>query len=280
MNNNLVCYDSLNRILIELQCNNAFDIRSFEEWESLNRQIIKDAKPIWVIIPTYESKYVLSEDETKEADVHDMNIMEKNKAVELNLIKRKDTIKDIKVQAVYDIRQTVGIDKEGFEVSKPILNHKELLRIFQEVTNCNVEECDEFFYSTSDNILYIPKDEYKRFAHNIAVAFKKYYMEILDISEYTEEQIEMLEGYIEYSLTTLFRGEDTDVISDAYNKDYMIQILGIIDGVVENIISKIKYTGQINLSNGAIQNIGILKKAEVVVDILTAVYTNKKLVNT
>ena len=46
------------------------------------------------------------------------------------------------------------------------------------------------------------------------------------------------------------------------------------------IINKINYKGQFNLSSSAIQSIGVLKKAEVVVDLLTAVYTNKKLINT
>lgn len=78
----------------------------------------------------------------------------------------------------------------------------------------------------------------------------------------------------------MFRGKHSVQIEDAIDiKDY-IQIIGIVDGVVERIINKINYKGQFNLSSSAIQSIGVLKKAEVVVDLLTAVYTNKKLINT
>lgn len=280
MQNNLICYDFLSRILIELQCEKAFDVRTQEEWLAVNRSIKSGANPIWIVLPIYEKKYVYSDNENKDADIHDMNIIEKNKAIELNIIKRKESISDIKIQAVYDIRQTSCIEDTQFEVGKPILNHKELLRIFEDITKCTIEITDEFYYSTSENILFIPKVEYKTFANMIAIAFQRYFLDYIELPKYSEEQLENLKKYIEITLTTLFRGKHSVQIEDAIDiKDY-IQIIGIVDGIVERIINKINYKGQFNLSSSAIQSIGVLKKAEVVVDLLTAVYTNKKLINT
>lgn len=126
----------------------------------------------------------------------------------------------------------------------------------------------------------MPKVEYKTFANMIAIAFQRYFLDYIELPKYSEEQLENLKKYIEITLTTLFRGKHSIQIEDAIDiKDY-IQIIGIVDGVVERIINKINYKGQFNLSSSAIQSIGVLKKAEVVVDLLTAVYTNKKLINT
>lgn len=278
MHNNLICFDSLNRILIQLQYEVAFDLRSYEEWEVCGRQVVSGSNPIWVISPQYEYKYVYGEDENREADVSDLNIMEKNKALELNIIKRKSSLKDIKTIAVYDIRQTKKVHGQKYEVAKPILNCKSLMKLFMDITGCKVEICDgdEYFYSASDNELFIPNVQYKEFAVMITKALVKYFLEIIDTQSYSEEDIRFIESYSEYSLNSLFRCEHIGEIEHCSDINKLIQIISIVDSIVEKVISKIEYSGQIDTAVGAVQKVDVLRKAEVVLDIFTAVSTNIK----
>ena len=279
MHNNLICFDSLNRILIQLQYEDAFDLRSYEEWEDCGRKVVSGSNPIWVVSPQYEHTYVYGDNEDKEADISDLNIVEKNKALELNIIKRKSNLKDIKTIAVYDIRQTKKIPGQKYEVAKPILNSKSLIKLFIDITGCKVEICDgnEYFYSASDNELFIPNVQYKEFANMIAKALVKYFLEIVDTSDYSEEDINYIELYSEYSLNTLFRCRHIETLESHSDISKLIQIISIVDSIMEKVINKIEYSGQIDTTVGAVQKVDILRKAEVVLDIFTAVSTNIKI---
>lgn len=279
MHNNLICFDSLNRILIQLQYKRAFDLRSYEEWEVCGRQIVSGSEPIWVISPYYEHSYVYGDNEDKEADISDLNIAEKSKALELNIIKRKSKLKDIKIIAVYDIRQTKKIPGQKYDVAKPILNSRSLMKLFIDITGCKVELCDgdEYFYSVSDNELFVPNVQYKEFARIISKALIKYFLEIIDTSDYSEDDLDIIELYSEYCLNSLFRCEYIREIEQCNSINKFIQIISIVDSIIEKVISKIQYSGQIDTAVGAVQKVDVLRKAEVVLDIFTAVNTNIKI---
>lgn len=279
MHNNLICFDSLNRILIQLQYKGAFDLRSYEEWEICGRQVLSGSEPIWVISPYYEHLYVYGDDEDKEADISDLNIAEKSKALELNIIKRKSKLKDIKIIAVYDIRQTKKIPGQKYDVAKPILNSRSLMKLFIDITGCKVELCDgdEYFYSVSDNELFVPNVQYKEFARIISKALIKYFLEIIDTLDYSEDDLDIIELYSEYCLNSLFRCEHIREIEQCNDINKFIQIISIVDSIIEKVISKIEYSGQIDTAVGAVQKVDVLRKAEVVLDIFTAVNTNIKI---
>lgn len=284
--NNLIRFDVLNRMLIELQGSGSFDLKTEEEWLIENRQIRKKEKPIYIIMPRYESSLIdVQSGET--LGKTDLSIEEIEKAIEYNIIERVNQVTDLYTLAMYDIRQTLNQSDDKYVINKPVLDTSSLLDIITGITNCSIEICDEDYYSISENTVFLKKDKYSKIALLISYYLAQYFTKIgltklakdncIDIDSLSESEKELIQSSIEYSLETLFIGKaeaDFEIVSHM-QKDKLIAILNIVDMCILEVIQRIKFTKP--ASRDAISSVHKLRKAEVILNIMEANDINNKM---
>jgi hypothetical protein len=292
--NNLLRYDILNRILIQIQSNNAFDIRTEEEWLMCDRKIKKNQHPIYIVTPKYVSKYIDTETGNDLAD-DELTNDEIVEALKYNIISRVDRIECLYTNNVYDIRQTINTSDSKYNVSKPHISTKNIISLAKDILNCDIEICDETFYSKSENKFYISKQSYNSIAKSISEVLINYYLKNIkmtlnhDKSEdnnssdsedsrenFSDYEIELIEDTLRYSINTLFHIEsniDFEVVRHIDN-ERLLQILNLVDSIVFDISSRIKFDDEY-LSSDISKNINLAKKAEALLDIMEAHNINK-----
>lgn len=284
--NNLIRLDIVNRMLVELQYDNAFDLRTSDEWLLENRGIVKKEKPIYLIIPKYKYEYI-DKETGKTIDNKELSIGEINKAIEYNIIERVDTIDNMYTIPVFDIRQTYSLDKSKYNINKPIISSKKLLEIMHNITMCNIEICEDTYYSKSDNILYLKKQPYSELVITISEYLAQYYIDndlkkLIDIpqnisyKDLTEYDIDLIKQSLIFAIVTLLGGKidiNFDIINYTTN-DKAILILNIVDSMLIEISTKLKFTNTSHIMDVS-SNINMLKKAEALLDIMEANNINK-----
>ncbi|MBO5386563.1 MAG: hypothetical protein J6A59_00235 [Lachnospiraceae bacterium] len=283
--NNLTRFDILNRILIDIQCKDAFELKTYDEWVIDGRIVRDKAKPIYILIPKYKTVYVEA-DTDKEIGDTDLNSNELLKAIEYGIIKRVDTFDNMYVEKVYDIRQTKSLNNTKYDVNKPVVNTRAILELLEDIVGCTMELCDDTYYSKSDNILYIKKTEYSELVKLSSDIIADYYIrnEIKNIIDehvdsddtLSEYDIELIKNSIKYGINTLFACDDYvsfDIINHT-NTTKIMYILNIVDSIMFNISARIKFT-RLNNSVDIASNINLLKKAEAILDIMEANNINK-----
>lgn len=284
--NNLIRFDVLNRMLIEMQGSGSFDLKTEEEWLIENRQIRKKEKPIYIIMPRYESSLI----DTQSGEVlgkTDLSTEEVEKAIEYNIIERVNQVTDLYTLAMYDIRQTINQSTDKYVVNKPVLDTSSLLDIITSITNCSIEICDEDYYSLSENTIFLKKDKYYNIALLISNYLAQYFTKVginkiakdnnMDIESLSESEKELIQSSIEYSLETIFIGKaeaDFEIVSHM-QKDKLIAILNIVDMCILEVVQKIKFTKPVN--NDAISSVYKIRKAEVILNIMEANDINNKM---
>jgi len=288
--NNLLRFDVLNRILIELQNSKAYDLKDYNEWLLVNREIIKKEKPIYIVSPKTTSEYIDIKS-GKPIEKDDLTQPEILKALKYKIIRREDTIETLYTVPVFDIRQTKKLNKDiKYDVNKPILNTAALLQLVINITGAELEICDDLsYYSKSDNKIYIQKSSYKELASTIAEMITQHYIsdntfknitkQRFDNENYFQEnEIDILKSSLTYALTTLFASDKDkgfDRLSElSINK--ILNILYLVDDIVMSVIPLLKFNTNENMDD-AITNIKRIKKSEVILDILSANNINKKL---
>lgn len=286
--NNLVRFDFINRILLYAQNNNAFDVRTEDEWKIADRQIINGEKPIFIVIPKYESIYI-DKDTNKQISDTDLSMDETYMALKYGIIERSDTIKDIKIQEVYDIRQTKSLGNNKYRVSKPIIGSKNLVKAVQKVLMCNVENSDITYFSNSDNTLRIENKPYEELAKDIVdiIVDKVANDRLSEIIEYTssisfeelsEYDIDLIKLTTKYALDTLLhinRSTDLDIVRHT-QKYKILSILNIADSIVYELSSNLEYKND-NISKDITKSLITMHKANIVLNIMEANDINKKI---
>lgn len=277
--NNLIRYDIINRILIQIQNKDAFDLKSSDEWEIDGRQVKSGQKPIYVLMPNYVSKYVDAET-GKELENNELSIGEINKALEYGIIKRTDTLKQVFTLPVFDIRQTVLLDDTKYIVNKPVLSSSMIIEIFQSITKCKYEFCEDTYYSKSDNILYISKQPYKELVTVMSEYITQYYIssDIYGIDNIPEENIDILKQSLTYSICSLLAVKK-DIGLDGFERldtDGKLDILKLLDVIMFDIVSKIQFTKASDIADAS-SNINMLRKAESLLNIMESVTINNKM---
>jgi hypothetical protein len=279
-NNNLSRYDIINRMLLCIQNDKAFDVKTDEEWE-LSGRIVKDKeKPVYILIPKYKSYYIDNETQ-EEIKNTDLSIDETVKALEYNIIEKITEIENIYTKAVYDIRQTKNDSDTEYKVDKPVLSTDIIIRLFMNITGATIELSDETYYSTSNNTLFMTRKSYKDTVATITKFFVQYYINQLDNilsnsynkqkSDFSEEWNSLLSKSLSYSISTLLRVEkeiNFSELKDMSVEDKLI-IIEIVDQIIFDINSQLQFnTGQ---SHSDISyEITRLKKANMILNILEA----------
>lgn len=280
--NNLGRFDILNRMLIEIQSNNAYDVRTADEWELEGRSIKKGAKPIYIVIPMYTHKYI-DKNNDKEVKSDDLTLDEVNAALKYGLIERVDKLETSYVKSAFDIRQTRGTQK--YNITRPIIKASKLIKLLADITGCKIEVGDITYYSKSSNIFTVSKQSYKELSINIVDILVDYtfnnvvkQIEKENNTEFSEYDNELIKNTIQYSLDTFFmngRQTDFDIVRHT-NIDRLILILNVTDSIIFNIINNVEYTDG-SIKNDISKNIDIIKKAEALLDIMEANNINKKM---
>lgn len=275
--NNLSRFDILNRILIEIQYPNAYDVRTSEEWLIDNRNVKNNSKGIDIILPVYSSKYIDTET-GEEIDINDLTLDELNAAVQHNVVHRQDSLETTCVKQLYDIRQTISLDNSKYAVSKPIIKSSSIIGMFQIITGCAVEHGDITYYSKSKNILTVSKQKYTELAVSLVDILVDFYIKTAihdvcnnDDIDFSEYDIDLIKYTLQYSLDTLLR-DNRDCEFDAVrhtSTDKLLLILNIVDSIVSGIAENIEYKNS-NISRDAVSSIETLKKAEALLNIMEA----------
>lgn len=275
--NNLFRYDLTNRIAILMQNDKAYDLRTYDEWKSLGRKVRKKQKPIFIMIPNQKFQYIDTENGEVIND-NDLTIDEFNKALEYKLIKRVETTDNFINKAVYDVRQTKANGESKYTIPKPVLTSTNIVDTFIKITGASIEICDTNYYSVSDNILYLEKDNYRNLAATLAKIITQYEINnIKNNDKYaalSDDAKEQLENAILFSLSTLFNCDiQSELDTSHLNTENILKILEIVDIIIEVVIQKMEFN--INESIDAVQDLMRFRKAEALLDIMEANTINK-----
>lgn len=282
MRNNLYRLDTINRVLVYVQNKDAFDIKSRAEWSIQCRDIMKRQKPIYLIMPKYKTEYIDCES-GEELINSDLSIDELNKALEYGVVVKKETISNTYIEAFYDIRQTKSLNGNKYSINKPILSTKKVLELLVNITNCSVEESELDYYSNSENKLYISKQSYSNVVNTVSKIIKDYYIKrlsdnnIIDTSEFSEYDNELLDSTIIYSIKTLLcvnnDNNSFDIVRNT-SKKRLLDILNINNIIIIDIAEQLDFNNT-ESNNDLIHNNLIIKKAEVLLNIMEANNINK-----
>lgn len=277
--NNLIRFDSMNKIILALQIDrdaNVYDLRTPEEWDIAGRGVIDHSKCFTTAVPIYEVKYYDTSN-NEEVSISDLNLDEKSKAIEIGIIRKESSVKNVRAVKVYDILNTKAICETPDTILKPILGVENLLQCFKDITDAQIYLTDakeDYYYSAPENILYIPKSDYNTAVERVVEPLIVFYRR----SKNCEIDIDEIEGELKYSITTLFHGDISkldlkvpDNVSDA------IQIINNVDIIVSEIVKRMKFSGNPELLTQPSDNIDVLRKAEVVLNIVEAAAIQNKI---
>lgn len=275
--NNLFKYDLANRVAILMQNDKAYDLRTYDEWISLGRKVRKKQKPIFIMIPNQKFQYI----DTENGEVisnKDLTVDEFNKALEYKLIERVETTDTFLCKSVYDIKQTKANGNRKYIIPKPILTSANILDAFIQITGAKIELCDTNYYSLSDNVIYLEKDNYGNLAATLAKMITHYELtKAKDDTEYaylSDDAKEQLENAILFSISTLFNCKiQSELDTSHLDNENIIRMIGIVDNIIEIIIKKMKFT--VDGGTDAIQDLIRFRKAEALLDIMEANNINK-----
>lgn len=274
--NNLFRFDVINRLLIEIQCKDAFDVRTADEWEINNRKVKKKSKGINILIPMYSTQYI-DVDTREPINIEEFTADELMLALKLNIIEKIENIDTMFVKEVFDIKQTNSYDNYKYIPYKPVIKSSTLIEIVRDITGCLIEKSDITYYSKSDNKFMVNRQSYTQLSKYVVDVLVEYYMNnyitdsIISEYKYTEYDLDLIRLTIQYSLDTLLithRDADFDIVNHT-STDKLINILTITDSIVFNVIEKIDYTGA-SINKDITFSINNLKKAEALLDIMEA----------
>lgn len=244
-NNTFLCrYDMVNRILILSQYEEAYDVRTMEEWSKVKACIIDPNKYITTIVPIIDEKYIDKKDGYVIKD-NDLNNKEMLKALELNIIERIYDIESISIVKAYDISNTTLKDQR-LDLN---ITDEDLINA---IKNNNV--------TLYNNI----KD-----CSNVVDAISNYFMHNI---EYKVEYDNILQDSIKYSIYSLL------------NTDYKFAYTDIKIDDLQDILSSIDMINFMLLDSlgdtrfkDAISNNLIRDKAKVILALLESYSIYKKL---
>lgn len=292
--NNLGRFNIFNRIAFAvLNKQELFDLKTKEEWFDVGRKVIDTKNIIHTLIPIYKISYVDSES-SELIDLKDFTDDEIHKAIELGVINKIDRIEDFICYNLYDIRNTSNIDKENaYEVPKPIINIHKYFEIINNITGIHVEESDDItFFSEKEKLLFLHRGSYADTLESLSEIVIKHMIKHSDkymagsIDKYLSIKNKKLEKLLitsaVFSILTIFGIINKNKLivtlrqSGVTSYEDLVDILVIVDELTTNIISRIEYTNN-SVHIDAISNINMIKKSELLLNILQANSIHNKL---
>lgn len=281
--NSLTGFDTMNRILIHQQYDNAYDVKVADEWELKNRHVRKNAKPIYILMPITDVKYMDVESGVIIPDNElDLNSVELHEAISRGLIEKTKDIVDVQVIATYDIRQTYSNGNNKYTVTKPIVNMKLAFELFVGITSGSIQSSTVSKYDIDNNILYLrensSKDEkYSTIVQAISQFICSYKLASVakttgvEITDWTEYELQLIEDSLAYSILTLLR-RNPDIDLGAVNttsNDKLLAIFNMVDILILDVTYRVKFEGGLNAVDMA-SHIEKGRKSEALLNIMEA----------
>jgi NAD-dependent dihydropyrimidine dehydrogenase PreA subunit len=287
-NNNLSRYDILNRLLIEIQYPGAYDVRTEDEWVMDNRCIKSNAKKINIMCPVYKHQYIDTKTNEPIKD-DDLSIDEISLALKYGIIRRDDSINDVSVISVYDIRETKNTVDDKYDILKLKLGYQILLYVATNILRCSVVQSESNSYSKENKKLFVMKQDYNSMAAFVAKTLTEHYKDDLVkdaiksynptiIDNMTEYDNELLINTIQYTIETMF-GLQSEISFDIVthtNSERALDILIIADSITSELNKYLVYNkDNDSTSTDMTYKIEIMKRAEMLLDIMEANKINK-----
>lgn len=276
MRNNLYKLDTINRILLYTQNKDAFDVRTALEWSTCNRDIKSNQKPIYLVVPSYKTKYIDSVS-NNEISIDDLNVDELNKALEYGIITKYEEIESTNIESYFDIRQTKPVNNINYTIEKYALSSGKLLMILKNITGYNIEESEIDYCSDNERTVFISKKQYKELAKSVSKMLCNYYIKrlnaegIVNTSELSDYDKELFETTIRFGISTLFGinyNEDFSAVKHT-SKEKIIDILNISNSIIIDVAARLDTNTGIQ-NHDAYHNLVITKKAEAILNIMEA----------
>lgn len=285
MKNGLIRFDNINRVLIGLQTDRAFDIKTEDEWTLYGKNLVKGAKPIYILLPVYKNEYFdkLTEAPIKEVD---LNNDELHEAMRLGIVTQQNGIAEMKLGKMFDISDTLPMsasDIDRYTMVKPELSIFELFTIFRTITGYKLERAEtlEKEYMDNDNkVIYLSGKEYTDIAKSLAIALSEYFITTEEVLKNIDEwKTELIKNSVAFSLQTLFALEDVSAdFKSLENLDgeQAFGVLNIVSAIVSHVIQYIKFTGNENKLH-TVQDIDKVRRAERLLNSLNAFSIRKNI---
>lgn len=288
--NALFNYDSLNRILIDMQNCDVSELRSPEDWLIHGRKVKSDARAINLILPNYKSKYV--DPVTSETvDVSDLSSVELQNALGMSIVVKRDDIQELFVVQLYDIEDTIMVDYNEQYIGM-IIQHsiRNVLNTFQEITKAEVVIDTRIVYDAEKNILYVDKVPYTELVLALSPILANYIMnnKLEDIllhtlgihrSDLEPIEIELIEKSLVYSIKTLWHVNDFEAdFHEVVGMDNgrIVNILNVIDACLVEAVEQLKLKKPSDKKD-IISTMLKLRKSEALLNILEANYVRTRL---
>lgn len=292
----MVGLDVINKTLILMQGKHITDIRTVEEWELVGRAVVDKEQGIKIIIPTYKSKYV-SVRTGVEIGLNEFSGEDRKRAVELGVIEKVKDLQSVHTDLLYDIENTkespgLSTDTSGniqtYKRMKPVLGISETLALLEKLTVFKVMKGTENKTENSlemdyeQKAIYAYRTGYDELAVSAIEVLSDYFIERdktgIGISEKAE--LELLSDSLKYTLSGIFMVRKFKGIRnfEDVSRDIKISNLFYIDGVVQEVISNMKFTNkQVDLNIA--DRVSRLRMADDIYDILEAYSISRMLGN-
>ena len=294
LNNNMYRFNIINRVALAVMYEQElFDLKSKEEWFSLGRRIIKDTEKVQVALPVYSIEYI-DNNTSEKIDINEFTSDELIKALELDIIQKREIADKLIISSMYDIRNTVNIDSNTkYDVPKPNLGITEYYDIIHKLTGITVEESESSFFYEKDKLLFLNRQNYTDTINILTDTLVKYMLHnidnyVIDINNYkhinlSNKRIEkLLIACIKFSIQTIFGIKNKNEVimtlrqSGVSSMEEMLDLLMIYDELITNIIKYIRYTND-SIYTDVIASVVMIKKSELLLNILQANSVNNKI---
>lgn len=290
-NNNLIRFDLLNKIILNLLYKeNIYDVRTKEEWFSVGRKIINVEKYYNILVPNSTIQYIDCKN-NEIVNIEQFTVDELKKALELHIIEKQENIEDLHLVKVYDIRNTTNIDKEKeYKLTKPKMNIQNLFNALHKFTDITVEDgVDETFYSRKEKHLYLAKSNYANTISILSNILVEYIMDsdVIKESIYNSNivnntETELIRISSVYSINSLFSVDSKANLIEKFranrgiNYSTLLDILKITDQIIYIVAQMLEYSDDTCITDASTDIIK-MKKSEIILDIMRANYIQLKL---
>ena len=287
LDNNLINFEVINRILIEIQSDTnkpAFELKSRKEWELENRTVIEGQQPIYITVPVYQTCYIDAEKDVEITDDDKLTYDELVKAVELGLVIKTEDMSSMSVIPVFDIRQTKSLLNK-YEVKRIRLSTSKILEMTSNLMKCTIQQGNVYKYIKDTNTLITKKGNYTEIVDALSSILSKYLINnklkniLLSTKEnsdsyITNDDLDFIYKGLTYAINTLLGGTlNTDIsIKNNITANKFIYMVNCIQCLASEVINYLMSDDSTmsGIVSDYISNISRIKKAEAILAIMEA----------
>lgn len=284
MGKNTYRYDLINRILIDIQFKNAFDLRTKEEWALVGRQTKDKAVAVYVLLPKYKVAYI-SNLSGKEMG-NELSSEELERAVGYNIVTRVNDVDNIEIKEVYDVSQTRSVTDKSEKLSRPRLDDTGILSLVRSLTGYDVKFSDMTYVSKSAKTVFVNNSSYGGLRLSVSEAIQLYYSDTDIKMMCNEHGIEVLDSRglrvfresLRYALLSLMGIEKDVDLSEVEStpEDMVFNIANLVNRILCDVSIRFEMINSKEFMS-AEESIKLAQEAEFVLSVLDSYKVYKQL---